>query len=43
MPPAVIGLTIAVIYEIKLMNTDFIEYLMDFAPQRDDYLMIHNK
>ena len=42
-PPAVIGITIAVIYEIMLMDKEFIEYLMDFAPQRNDYFMIHNK
>ena len=39
-PPAVIGMTIAVIYEIKLMNMEFLEYLMDFAPKRSGYCVM---
>ena len=39
-PPAVIGMTIAVIYEIKLMNIEFLEYLMDFAPKRNGYCVM---
>lgn len=37
-PPAVIGVTIAAIYEIKLSDSEFMEYLLDFAPQRHGFL-----